>query len=158
MKICVAIALSVLSVCAARADQLDDANFRNAVELIAYSKVCKSADVPDLIAAYRRYATKAGVYTNHQIDKTAATRAKAARHESDFCKGTNDALPVFRMALENNDPATNPAVPNNVIQRAQDDCGAAVYQRNTDFGRKLYSDCVQQQIDIWMMQDRYRQD
>lgn len=148
------IALVTLWAASAVADGLDDSNFRNAVELYAYSALC--SDEAELASAYAKYAKSAGAYNQRQIDRAARSRAVAVRKDKQFCRNTRQNLPHFRAGVASNNPATNLAVPPNVIETARRDCNVAVPVRTKKFHRELYEQCIDNQVQGWVIQERYR--
>ena len=146
------VALSMLLATSAPASaDLSDANVRNAGELIAFGQLCKTSEARGIASQYSRISGRPQDAKNY-----AAYRVKEVRKSGnvkEFCRTTRRNLPNFVNSLKSNDPSIQ--VPGAVVVQAQEDCDVAVPLRDTARMRELYSICVQQQVDIWKLQQRW---
>lgn len=152
MRRIVALLVFLTAAIPAHAD-LSDANVRNAGELMAFGTLCKTNEARGLAAQYSRMSGRP-----QDAKSYAAFRVKQVKKSGNitqFCRTTRRNLPNFANSLKANDPTINLQVPGAVVIQAENDCDVAVPLRTTARMRELYTICVQQQVDIWKLQQRW---
>jgi hypothetical protein len=121
---------------------------------MAFGTLCKTSEARGLANQYAQMSGRP-----KDAKSLAAYRVKQVKESGNikgFCRDTRNNLPHFASsAKSSNNPSVNIQVPGAVVVQAQEDCDVAVPLRTTPRMRELYTICVQQQIDIWKLQQRW---
>lgn len=142
-----ALAVAVAIPAPASADQLTEANIRNAAHLWNVAELCKNPSARRMAIEFMAFIPMS---EHHRVETERKAKRKALGKDRNLCATFKKDEANFRYALDNgsNDPIENPSVPYKVIRRAELNCADlnAAWKWNADAYRKLYNNCIEGEV------------